>query len=214
MKEFKRPLFLFGLSVLLAFQTAPSLTALSSASITPKNHTISGQDVPRGITYKKASEPINAEAQSWLEQMIRDPRKVPTWLVGNLVTVGPMLWREFDPKADSRFGDTGRFMLMIQTSKPFVVPGGVLRTEAAREAFWDVLWRLYPELAKASVRKAKAPELSYYWAMIPYDIEEPFFTLDTGKKQFIVNFLYEKNGISSIWIDLVGNLEDLASPKK
>ncbi len=214
MAEVRRPLFLFGLSALLAIQSASSLTALPSASETLKNRTISGQDVPRGVTYKRASKAVNAEAQSWLEQMIQDPKKVPIWFVGNLVTIGPMLWREVNPTTDSRFGDTGRFMMMIQTSKPFVVPGGVLRTEAAREAFWDVLWRRYPELAKASVRKAKAPELSYYWAMIPYDIEEPFFTLDTGEKQFIVNFIYEKKGISSIWIDLVGDLEDLAGPKK
>lgn len=207
MKQFRGLLVLFGISALLVTQSSYSLSVLISASDVRWNR----QDVPAGVTYKRASQAVNEQVQSWLMQMLQDSKKVPPWFSGNLITVGPMLWKEIDTAADKRFGDTGRFMMMVQTSKPFVVPGGVLRTEPAREAFWEVLWKSHPELKSAIIRKAKARELSYYWAMIPFDIEEPFFTLDTGEKQFIMNVIYETKGISMIWIDLVGNLDDLGN---
>jgi hypothetical protein len=203
----KRVIFALCIFLLSLAQVRPSLGTLNDPE---SGRLLNGQDVPNGVTYKRASKAVDSKAKSSLELMLKEPTKAPAWFVGNLVTVGPTLWKEIDPTSDNRFGDTGRFMLMIQTSRPFTVQGGVLRTEAAREAFWDALWKLHPELASASVRKAKASELSYYWAMIPYDIAEPFFTLDAGEKQFIVNIIYDKKEISSVWIDLVGDLESLA----
>ena len=67
------------------------------------------------------------------------------------------------------------------------------------------------ELKGAAVRKARAAELWYYWATIPFDIQEPFFTLDTGRQQFIVNIITAEDNGTILWIDVVGDLAVLAA---
>jgi hypothetical protein len=61
------------------------------------------------------------------------------------------------------------------------------------------------------VRKARANEISYYWATIPFDIEEPFFAIETGSDVFIAQITRNKDKTALFWIDLVGDLHALKS---
>ena len=60
-----------------------------------------------------------------------------------------------------------------------------------------------------SIRKARADELSFYWATIPFDIEEPLFVVDTNSERFIVHLLNKQPKITLFWIELVGDLRTL-----
>jgi hypothetical protein len=173
-----------------------------------------GQEIPAGVRYKRASEAVNAEAKAALEEALTQPGKPPARFAKFTTVVGPMLWKELDPAADSILREAKGIMVFIQTPKPILAEGGRMLSDESREAFWKAVWELYPELKSATVRKAKAKELSYYWSTIVLDIEEPFFTLDTGKHQFIVNIMSPGDKEPLFWIDLVGDLNSLARRKK
>ena len=59
------------------------------------------------------------------------------------------------------------------------------------------------------MRKGKAEEISYYWATIPFDIEEPFFVIDTGSERFVAHFKVKDRVPRLFWIDVVGDLRTL-----
>jgi hypothetical protein len=66
-------------------------------------------------------------------------------------------------------------------------------------------------LKSAKIRLAHADEISFYWATIPFDIEEPFFVVETADERFVAH-LQNKNGkVTLFWIDLVGDLRVLKS---
>jgi uncharacterized protein len=67
----------------------------------------------------------------------------------------------------------------------------------------------FPALSSAKVRKAKANKISYYWATIPFDIEEPFFTIEAGPDVFIAQITQNKSRMALFWIDLVRDLRAL-----
>ncbi len=169
-----------------------------------------GQDVPPGVTYKRASAEINSEYQLALEELLSDPGRVPARFAKGVIVVGPMLWKEIDPATEGALRNAGMHMVMIMGSHPAIAEGRRLLTDAHRAIFWAGLWKIHPELANAWIRKAKAPELRYYWATFPTDIEEPFFTLDAGKRQFIIHVLGPKDKDPILCMDMVGDLKSLA----
>ena len=210
MMGIKRTIFLLVPAVFVLFAALVPCSFPADGPAPDPSLSSCGPDVPRGVKYKRASQELNDRVLTQLEEMLKNPDMAPDWFVGNTVVVGPMLWRKIDPSKDPRFGDTGRFMIMILGPNPAIVPGGVMRTDEARKACWDVLWKMHPDLANASVRKANSGERSFLSVMAPYDPEDPLFTLDTGDKQFIINVMYDKNAVSMIWIDVVGDLNELS----
>jgi hypothetical protein len=74
-------------------------------------------------------------------------------------------------------------------------------------SFWSALLKAYPALKSAKVRKANAKEIRYYWATIPFEIEEPFFAIDTGSEVFVAHF--GSLSPSLFWIDRVDDLSKL-----
>jgi len=67
----------------------------------------------------------------------------------------------------------------------------------------------YPGLRKGMVRPARANEISFYWATIPFDIEEPFFAIETPTDVFVANLRFEKETVTLFWIDRVDDLRKL-----
>jgi len=48
-----------------------------------------------------------------------------------------------------------------------------------------------------------------HWAMIPFDIEEPFWVIEAGGDRFIADFDLNEGQPRLFWIDLVGDLQSL-----
>lgn len=96
------------------------------------------QEIPRGVTYKRASDAVNAKAKAALEKALAEPGRIQPPFEGRTIVVGT----------------------------------------------------------------------------IPFDVEEPFFTIDTGQKQFIVNLIPGGEGRLIVWIDLVGDVRSLKPQSK
>ncbi len=69
--------------------------------------------------------------------------------------------------------------------------------EVAR--FWQAFERHYDFSSTQTIRRLNALELDVYWSMIPYDIEEPIFVVESPQSRIMLDFVEPETRV--IWID-------------
>ena len=164
--------------------------------------------IPAGVHYKEASDAINSAASSLLTSALTGNGETPPGFFADTVTCGPSLWKVLRTSADA---------VLLGSKNVVVVVNGIqtegrgLIDEQQRASFWKLLLTTYPQLRGAAIRTANPEEISYYWATIFFDIEEPFFAIDDGKETLIANFRVVDGKPRLFWIDLVTNLNRLTS---
>ena len=167
------------------------------------------QEIPDGVRYKKASEDVNNRAKAGLEKALSTPETFPSNLFRETTVVGPMLWSVLKPGADKVLLNSKPVMMIISGKSAFATEGKGVLTDKERQAFWKSITGKYPDLKLGKVRKAKADEILYFWATIPFDIEEPFWVIETSSDRFIANFQVTSGQPRLFWIDLVDDLQKL-----
>jgi len=167
------------------------------------------QEIPKGVNYKRASESVNALARANLEHALANSDSVPSDFFGEAVVVGPLLWKALKPAADKVLLDAKPVVVMVQVPAAVVAEGKRILTDDERKAFWKLLHITYSKLKGGVVRKGNAEEIGYYWATIPFDIEEPFWVVDVGAERFIAHFQVKGEKPRLFWIDRVGDLRTL-----
>jgi len=167
------------------------------------------QEIPKGVNYKRAPEAVNARAKANLEVALVGSDALPPDLFGEVVVVGPLLWKALKPSADQALLAAKPVVVMVQVPTAVVAEGKRILTDDERKAFWKLLRTTYGKLKEGKVRKGNAEEISYYWATIPFDIEEPFWVVDVGEERFIAHFQVKGDKPRLFWIDLVGDLRSL-----
>ena len=187
----------------ISLRMLPALAAILITCVTAMP-----QEVPEGVNYKTAPEPVNAAAKSALQTAIASDQ-FPEAMFGEVTVCGPMLWKALKPSADKVLLNAKPVIAMITDPESIHAEGKRLLSADERRAFWS-LWRnKYPALRNANIRKARADELSFYWATIPFDIEEPLFVLNTNSERFIVHLVNKQQTSTLFWIELVGDLRTL-----
>ena len=167
-----------------------------------------GQDVPKGVNYKKATAEINGKAKAALEQALSDTG-TPTRFLSGVISCGPILWNDLKDDHDPLSKDSTPVTMFISVPETVQAEGRGFRTQEQRDRFWKAVLEKYPELRKGVVRPARANEIQFFWATIPFDIEEPFFAIETPNDVFIANLTFEKNTTVLFWIDRVDDLRKL-----
>ena len=186
-----------------------TLTTLVGTILLLSVYPVAAQDIPKGVNYKTAPEAVNTLAKSSLEQALASPDKLPSDLFGEVTVCGAMLWKLLKPSADRVLLDSKPVIMMVGVPESIQAEGKRILTREERESFWRVFVAKNPKLKGATVRKGKAEEISYYWATIPFDIEEPFYVIDTGSERFVAHFRVKDDKPRLFWIDLVGDLRTL-----
>lgn len=162
------------------------------------------QDVPAGVRYKKATEEINDKAKVLLEKALSKPAAefdVDKTFGKSAIMCGPFVWDIV--KDGNNFKDATPVKLIVNG---VVKEGrGITDTEQKR-LMWKRLLEKLGNTIKPTVRKANADEIGFYWAMIPFDIEEPLFIADYGKEKLLVNFIIKSDQPHFFWIDLVKDI--------
>ena len=163
-----------------------------------------GQEIPNGVRYKKASDAINNTAKANLERALAS-ESVPQDFFAEPMVIGPMLWRSLKPSADQVLLRTMSISLVVSGSS--VAEAKRIATNEERSAFWKLFRGKFANIKDGKVRKGNAQEISYYWAQIPFDIEEPFWVVESGGDRFIANFSMKDGQRRLFWFDLVGDLQ-------
>jgi hypothetical protein len=166
------------------------------------------QDIPPGVKYKPAPDPVNAAAKLKLEGALANGAAFPGELFGeNLIWCGPTLWKSLKPSADKTLLEAQKLLDNIPLSDGVIsVEGRGMRNEQEQRSFWKALMAKYPSLQTGRVRKATPREIRYFWATTVFDIDEPFFAIDAGSQTFVVHMGREHDIYT---FDLVGDLRDL-----
>lgn len=166
------------------------------------------QDVPKGVTYRKATESQNNKAKAALEHALVEV-KGSVQLLGGVVTCGPILWRDLKEHQEELIKDSTPVTMFLSVPEQVKAEGRGLRTQEQRDRFWKIVLERFPDLQKGIVRSAKANEIQFYWATIPFDIEEPFFVIETPTDVFVANLTIENNEPVLFWLDRVDDLRKL-----
>lgn len=170
--------------------------------------TCTGQDIPKGVNYKKATAEVNSKAKDTLERALSNPA-IPTSFLTDTISCGPILWNDLKVHQDMLSKDSTPVTMFLSVPEPLRAEGRGFRTQEQRDRFWKLVMEMYPDLKNGVVRAAKANEIQFYWATIPFDIEEPFFAIETTKDVFIANLRVENGSPVLFWLDRVDDLRKL-----
>jgi hypothetical protein len=166
------------------------------------------QEIPPDVNYKRATEEINAAAKSTLERALASQTTSNDFL-GEVFVCGPMLWKVLKPAADQALLAGKPVVAIIQNPEVIHAQARSFLKPDEKQSFWKLLREKYPALSSGEVRKAHADEISLYWAEIPFDIEEPFFVVETKAERFVVHLQHKDGKDTLFWIELVGDLRSL-----
>lgn len=167
-----------------------------------------GQDVPNGVNYKKASAETNAKAKGELERALA-ATEIPTSFLSDVISCGPILWNDLKADQESLSKDSTPVTMVLSVPDPIKAEGRGFRTQEQRNRFWKLVLNKYPGLRKGVVRPAQANEIQFCWATIPFDIEEPFFAIETPTDIFIANLKFVNGTATLFWLDRVDDLRKL-----
>lgn len=167
-----------------------------------------GQDIPKGVHYKKTTPETNAKAKVALERALSNSETSTAFLSG-VISCGPILWRDLKASQELLSKDSTPVTMFLSVPEPVQAEGRGFRTQEQRDRFWKLLLDKYPALRKSVVRPAKATEIQFYWATIPFDIEEPLFAIETPTDVFIANLKIENDTPVMFWLDRVDDLRKL-----
>ena len=166
------------------------------------------QEIPPDVNYKRATDEINAAAKSTLESALTS-QTTPNDFLGGVFVCGPMLWKVLKPAADQTLLIGKPVVAIIQNPEVIHAQARSFLKPEEKQSFWKLLREKYPALSSSEVRKAHADEISFYWAEIPFDIEEPFFVVETKAERFVVHLQHKDGKDTLFWIELVGDLRSL-----
>ncbi len=165
--------------------------------------------VPPDVNYKPASEAVNNIARDALQRTLTGDKAASKQMLFDVLTCGPMLWQSIQPIADKRLVDAKKIVAVIGVPTPKPTEGRTFVTDEERQKFWSTLFKKYPTLASPTrIRKANAWEISYYYATVPFDIQEPFFSIEAGSDVFIANMRMVDGKPVLFWIDIVANFQN------
>jgi len=167
-----------------------------------------GQFVPKGVHYKKTTAEINAKSKAALEHALSSS-EIPADFMGDMTSCGPILWNDLKADHESLSKGSTSIDLFLSLPESVQAEGRVFRTPEQRAKFWKLVMDKYPGLRKGIVRPARASEIQFYWSTIPFDIEEPFFAIETPNDVFVANLKFDKDTPTLFWLDRVDDLKKL-----
>jgi hypothetical protein len=148
------------------------------------------QDVSPGVRYKKATPQVNEAFKQRLLSLhggkFHDQELAN--MFDKLVMCGPNLYgvlkRQLPEAAQS--GKPLNITVPIKGQQPQELEGRLYNTPDGVLDFAVTVQALC-SLKPIKVRRPTKDELDYYWAMIPYDIEEPIFVAQTPSESLLCN---------------------------
>jgi hypothetical protein len=214
-------LLLFGYAptrVCLAADDAPTVQAK------PKIDELLAKqpDVPDGVVYKK---PLASVERAALETLASHPllsgdrQFAADEILSVPLICGPGLWQHIR--------DDGDIKKIVKGNVNFNIPnangtqnlkGKLFQTKEEVAVYWKAFVKAYGT-DNSTIRRPTSEELRIYWAMIPYDITEPLFVVESNSAAILVQLIEEKvdkggkpRKLKIAWIDDYKDLRMNAPP--
>jgi len=165
--------------------------------------------IPEGINYIKTTEETNQLAKAKLLKLFTSEAKkeeVLSLFANKFLICGPALWLEIkDDKSLSEI-ETGTVALQmpIINDKQELVrmqeeSGKLFQSPDEIWIFWNAFVKR-TDFTDLKIRKLNPLELEIFWAMIPFDITEPLFILESQQHKILTVFA-SPDDLKIMWID-------------
>ncbi len=164
--------------------------------------------IPDGVVYKEATAEVNEKAKALLLKTFSpegDDENILSLFENNLIC-GPGLWQKI--KSDDAVSRIEKGIAIFRV--PVLAPdGSVNRIDNLQGKHFqspdDILafWKTFKErtdLTDLKIRKLNEKEIEIFWAMIPFDIQEPLFILESENHKVLVAFT-DPEDLKIMWID-------------
>jgi hypothetical protein len=164
-------------------------------------------EVPPGVRYKTASTEVNDRAKKRLAEFFSTPMKleIPDDAFAAMAICGPLLWSRIKGLAEMKALTKGEVVVHMpiyeggNVVRQQQMQGKLFQNKAEIREFWKALCKTVGRDEKFRIRRPTKLELELYWAMIPYDIEEPIFVVESDRHSFLIDFAGGKDRM--FWID-------------
>jgi hypothetical protein len=159
--------------------------------------------IPTDVVYKKAGSEVNRKALNKLSGffLATDQTTTNDNLFSDTLVCGPGLWRNIKDDDDMRRITTGVTQLKVPTQDGVqTLEGKTFLNKEEVDSFQRAFMRQYKFGSHTVIRRPTVRELRIYWAMIPHDIEEPIFIVESKGATILVDFVV-KDDVRIFWID-------------
>ncbi len=161
------------------------------------------QEIPKGVVYKKASDTINQKAKNLILQELS--KKGTYNLFDSLVIIGPALWDRYSKIKSIAAIKEGNVSLKVSSydaaNKKSITELVAAKLIQRRADYVTLIKQIQKDFNNKELkfRKPNFLDLSYYWSVIFFDIEEPIFIIEANNRKFLIDI--DNNKIR--WIDEV-----------
>lgn len=159
-------------------------------------------NIPKGIVYNYADSKIVESAKKIISENLKTNDY--SLLQPNLM-VGPGLWKRFKHIQELNEIKEGKVILYVDGLE---LDGKMSQTINDSKKIWNEIKKEVNN--EFVIRKADERELTYYWSVISFDIDEPLLIVETKQHKYILNLL--KDNLKLLWLDEVPATKDYFNP--
>jgi len=138
--------------------------------------------IPEHVVYKKNLDVVNNKAKEAILQEIEKPSYS---LFKDNLYCGPFFWHKYNHLPIEK-GDI-TFMIPQPQGPDKIAYGKLIQNPKDFKTMWDAIVKDLKD-TKYKIRKLNPEELSYYWSIIFFDIEEPLYIIENKKHKLIIDF--------------------------
>ncbi len=174
---------------MMKFKILLFLSLISNIIFAQDSETIT---IPKGVVYKYANKKVIENAVKLIAENLS---KEPNYnLLQNNLIIGPELWKRYKDNSNIQNIKKGEISFHVDD---LILEGKMSQELNDSKVIWDEFRK---EVAESYIiRKAYKNELSYYWSVISFDIEEPLLIVETKEHNYILNLL--KKDLKLLWLD-------------
>lgn len=150
-------------------------------------------EIPKGVVYNYCDSLTFENAKQIVFKDLTNSSSYET--CDNILFIRPVLWSRFEKLKSLKKIEGGNMTLLVDDKK---LQGKI--TQDINDTK-EVLNNLKKEINSDHLllRKATKSELTYYWSVISFDIQEPLIIAETKEHRYILN-LNPKN-MKLLWLD-------------
>jgi hypothetical protein len=171
-------IFLFGLVIGIVLANA----AIAQDSLV----------IPKGVVYKKAGDELNNEIKElFLKEL--SATTVTYSLFKGVVFCGPQLWQRYKKNEKIAAIQQGNVTFHVplfddagKVTKTVLLEGKLIQQTNDFKLIWDEIIKDF-STSPVKIRKLTPRELSYYWSIISFDIQEPIFVAENNSYKIILD---------------------------
>lgn len=165
-----RTLWLIGTVV-----TLPLLSALADTPV----------DVPAGVNYKAADPALNDKVKADLLAALAGGADSTEKFFGKACICAPGYWKTLKGRSDVKFTATIPSKFNIPLKDHTLTLSGVAVKESSD--FKLLATQFAKDAGTApTIRKIAKNELSMLWSIVPFDLQEPVFIVETKDSRFVL----------------------------